>query len=440
VQNIANMSTADTPSAAPKRYHFQLLTKLNGIDNAKIVSMYLRDSALEAAIAQLKLENGNKFASLITVFENKWDSASAYLVCEAMTSQQPTKRRTIVQTVAEMLRSLVDKHKSKHPQDVKNDTVRLQHLKTVAGMLVEAVHELATGLDGAFAPALFSASARELVTAQKKRPSENDSASKIRTLEEMCKAKDAEIATLRQQVRNSDMMYSESCKEHEEKYSKLWKDMHASTEEQLRQKLIGAEWSVHNLKNDNNHLTTCLNYYKKKSENNELEVMKAKTKLGGMDEISNRALRAELGEKRARSALEWVREELANETSMRKKLMDGNIEKRKVLEEKVKVAEGKVVRLEKELGSLPGYIANSGNNMIIHYWLRATDAEDSAEVEKRSAEEAKLRYFDVLDRQWEVFYSMPDEVWVLLLPYITLPREDSSLESFHARRDHSTEN
>ena len=90
----------------------------------------------------------------------------------------------MIQTVAEMLRSVVDKHKARYPQEVKNDSVRLQHLKAVAGMLVEAVYELSTGREGAFAPVLFSASVRELATAQKKHSSENDNVSETPTSED----------------------------------------------------------------------------------------------------------------------------------------------------------------------------------------------------------------------------------------------------------------
>jgi hypothetical protein len=78
-----------------------------------------------------------------------------------------------------------------------------------------------------------------------------------------------------------------------------------STEEQLRQELGSAQTMISILQNDNAHLTRCMNLYKKRSENNELEVRKAKTKLDGMDELSNRLLRAELGQKEASSACEW---------------------------------------------------------------------------------------------------------------------------------------
>jgi len=78
--------------------------------------------------------------------------------------------------------------------------------------------------------------------------------------------------------------------------------------------------------------------------------------------------------------------------------------------------------------------------------LRADDAERLAEQEKTAAEKAKTaaekahsRYFDVLDRQWEVFGYVPQELWVQLQPYITLPKEDSSLESFHARKGNFAE-
>jgi hypothetical protein len=305
VQNLVNMSTTNTSAAAPRRLRFELLTKLNGGDNAKTVSTYTRNGSLKTAIAQLKLERGNKFASLVSVFDDEWDGASAYLVQQASTPQQITNKSTstIVQTIAEMLRSVVDKHKAKYSQEVKNDSVRLQHLKAVAGMLVKAAYELSTGCEGDFAPALFSASTRELATAQKKHLSEVDNVSE--TPEDRCKAKDAEIAALKQQLHDSAINYSKMCKEYQEKYSKLHKEMRMSTEEQLRQELGSAQTMISILQNDNAHLTRCMNLYKKRSENNELEVRKAKTKLDGMDELSNRLLRAELGQKEASSACEW---------------------------------------------------------------------------------------------------------------------------------------
>ena len=88
--------------------------------------------------------------------------------------------------------------------------------------------------------------------------------------------------------------------------------------------------------------------------------------------------------------------------------------------------------------------ARKHHDSSAHFLARAIDAEKLAEDEKRSAERAHLSaaeweelYFTVLDNQWEAISRMPEELWVRLMPYITLPKADSSVASFIARKDAS---
>jgi hypothetical protein len=124
---------------------------------------------------------------------------------------------------------------------------------------------------------------------------------------------------------------------------------------------------------------------------------------------------------------------------MRQKIMKKSIEECNDLEKELKVAKARASRLEEEIESIPSHIRGDRSNTIIHEMLRADDAERLAEQEKTAAEKANSRYFDVLDRQWEVFGYIPQELWVQLQPYITLPKEDSGLESFHVRKGNFTE-
>lgn len=368
------MSTTNTTAAAPKGPRFKLLFKLNSGDNAKLVYVFLRNDLLKHEIEKLKLEEGTNFESLFTVLAKNWEGAPTLLAHAASTPHLTTKESTVVRIVAHRLRRAVEKHTAAHPQEVKNERIFNQHLVAAGGVVVEAVYEIGTGQDGAFAPALFGTKSEELAAkiTQKKRPSEKDLKAKIHFLEELCfekngkiaefnfiqkeaceakeaeiaelsamhketyNVKDAEIASLKQQLSDTNTAHEETCKRYIADFAQL----------KASQKVNGQyanEW----------YLAGSLSHYKKNLFDAELANTKLKQELGGMNELRAKLERATLSEESARSALGDLREDLEEEKkrfeSMRHRLNN----KVKDLENQIEAEEARAKSALKDIDSMP---------------------------------------------------------------------------------------
>jgi hypothetical protein len=195
------MPTANASAVAPKGDRFQLLLKLNSGDTAKLVSIYTKNDSLKREIEKLNLEKGDSFVPLVVILEKDWEGAPSFLAHAAFTPHQVTDESTVVQVVAARIRRVVEKQRSAHPQQVKNESVFKQHIRAVSGVVVEAIFEIRTGTTGTFAPALFGTKCHDLAAriTKKKRSTEKDMVVEIRVLRELCEAKNTEIASLNQQ-------------------------------------------------------------------------------------------------------------------------------------------------------------------------------------------------------------------------------------------------
>lgn len=419
-------------AAAEKELLLQLHPNLN--EKSEVFFTYLNNDSLKHEIEKLKLEYGTKFASLVEALEVDWDSAATFLIQEASTRRQHTEKSAIAHDVSVVLLRVVEKHQSDHPQEVKNESIRKQHHHVVAAIVVEAAYEISTGRTGAFAPALFGTKWRELSlkTAQRKRSSKKDSASRIQALEEECKAKDTEIASL-------NTILDDASKQHQEDMYRHLKNLQPV--EDLRLKLEDAQTLNRNLSAEISRLERCSNAYHKKAENFELDNMRIRKEMDGMVELANQLTRASLSLTEARTELARVRESLAHEESSKKKQRERMSIKTKDLEDQVKVADDRAARAEERMKS----IAWAGNyiNARIDCDLRVSDAEEFAKQEmltaqgwKRIAKQAEMRadlwkqeYTSGINSQWKAFDRMPHATWVLFQPYITIPTGLSSAES-----------
>lgn len=350
------MPTTKTSAAATNAPRFQLLFKLNSSDNAKLVSVYLRNDLLKHEIEKLKLEQGTKFESLFTVLAKNWEGALTLLANAASTVHEVSEESGVVQLVARRLRRAVEKHRTAHPQEVKNEPVFYRHLQATGGVVVEAVYEIGTGRDGAFAPALFGTKCEELAAkvTQKKRVSEKDLMAEVRIMrelfdekndkirelkamnEETRKVKDAEIASLSQQLSDTNATHEQACKKHYEALSQL-----------KASQVINGQFA------DGAHLTKLLNHYRKKSDNAELEIIKLKQKLDGMEELRAQLERATLSKEEARSALGELRGTLKDEKNRFKSMRERLTKQVEDLKNQVKVEEAGAKSAMKHIDSMP---------------------------------------------------------------------------------------
>jgi len=404
-----------------KEIRLQLHPNLN--KKSELFLVYLKDDSLKHEIEKLQLEDGTRFASLAEELGADWDSAATFLIQEASTRRQYNDKSTIVQDVAGALLHAVEKHRSDRPHEVKNESIRKQHHRVVAVILVEAVYEICTGRAGAFAPALFGTRCRELAlkTAQRQRSSKKTNASRIHALEKECEVKDAEIALLKQQQYEFNVMHQEACKTKDAEITKLKQNMGGITElcDQLRRATLGEEANAEPVR-------------PRESLNQNI---------GPIEELCNQLRRATLGEE-VKSELVQLRESLKGEEVRFVNMRDHLTSKVKDLEDQVKVADD---RAERAL-SVPH--ARDFINAKIDCDLQVMDAKEFAKQEKRTAMEGKRiakqeimramlwkeEYSGVLDDQWMAFGRMPHALWVLFQPYITIPASKSNAESLIERK------
>lgn len=432
-QRLVAMPAAKTSAGAQKGARFQMLVSFNSGAMNKMVTIYLKTDSLKHEIEKLALEKGTTLASLLTTFEKDWEGAPTFLAHAASTPHQPSES-TVVQILAHRLRRAVEKHRLAHPEEVKNEQVFKQHLQAAGGVVVEAVYEISTGVDGAFAPALFGTNCHELAAkiTQKKRVSEKDLMAKVRFLEEECKSKDTENAEL-------NTILDDMSKQHQEDMRRHVKNMQPV--EDVRLQLKDAQTLNRDLSAENSRLTRCSDAYQKKASNFELDNIKLKRQMDGMSELANKLTIASLSVNSAKTELERLRANLAHEEGSKKRLLDLMSIKTRDLRDQIKVADDRAERAEERMKSIEW--AGNFMNAKIDCDLRVSDAEEFAKQEmliaqgaKRIAKQANMRaalwqeeYTNSLNAQKKAFDCMPHALLVLFQPYITLPTEFSSAEA-----------
>jgi hypothetical protein len=187
---ITKMSTSST--AGSGTLHLSLAPDLNTISHAARVSAYMGDGYLAKGIAQLHLEHGDRFMTLVSAVTIDWKRGVTDIARRAAHSQDketPFGRETssggekeanVLLDVGNMIRLVVDHYKVDHPQDIEDEPARQQHLRIASAVFLQGLFALYSQTEDAVSQALFS-------------PAFSSFASH--------KIKDAENAKLRDQIR-----------------------------------------------------------------------------------------------------------------------------------------------------------------------------------------------------------------------------------------------
>lgn len=194
------MSLSNTPHF--QGFTFKLSPILNNPDHKSTVMAWFKSGLLQSGITQLKLEDDDKFDTLILIFKRGF--IRGIKIVSGKPSGFPlggtytAKEKELVVDVANMLTLAVGKYMLDHPEEVQKPQVRDRHLDIAAKIAVS------TGSDGGFTTAFLSNALLALaVQTPQEQPASNETQNALDALtlklEALLKTKDNQIHKLRAQ-------------------------------------------------------------------------------------------------------------------------------------------------------------------------------------------------------------------------------------------------